>query len=193
MQLGAEIPWSEMIQEPRVIPHHLADDGTIPNNKLPLLVYQGIINLPGEDPAQALEDLFLRNGWVDAWRDGVYSYHHYHSTAHEVLAIFCGSALIQFGGEHGIELDVEPGDVILIPAGVAHKKIRSTTEFAVVGAYPRGQKPDLLTDKPGERAKAEQNIARVPLPESDPILGSDGYLQQYWSASKFTGLYRPSR
>src|SRR5437870_8580248 len=37
-------------------------------------------------------------------------------------------------------LDVQSGDVIVIPAGVAHQKLDASSDFAVVGAYPDGDR-----------------------------------------------------
>ena len=92
-----------VIQTPRVAVHQLKDDGTIPNNdKLPLLVYQGALSLPDQNPAAVVEALFRANQWGGSWRDGIYGFHHYHSTAHEVLAICRGKAKVQLGGENGI-------------------------------------------------------------------------------------------
>jgi uncharacterized protein YjlB len=39
---------------------------------------------------------------------------------------------------------------------------------------------DLLRGLPGERPQADRNIAAVPLPESDPLCGSDGPLKRIW-------------
>jgi hypothetical protein len=69
-----------------------ADDGKgFPNNqKLPLLVYEQSVDLNGAaDPAAVFERLVVKHQWGDAWRDGVYPYHHYHSTAHEGLGTWC--------------------------------------------------------------------------------------------------------
>ena len=77
---------------------------------------------------------------------------------------------------------VRPGDVIVIPAGVAHKNLGASADFRVVGAYPRGQHPDLCTGKPGERPQADRRIARVPLPEQDPVYGPGGPLIAHWPA-----------
>jgi uncharacterized protein YjlB len=114
------------------------------------------------------------------WRNGIYSYHHYHSTAHEVLGCYRGSAKVQFGGESGIVEELSAGDVVIIPAGVGHKNLGASADFAVVGAYPRGQDYDMNYGKPGERPRADENIARVPLPETDPIFGKDGPLLRHW-------------
>ena len=71
-----------------------ADDGRIPNNPaLPLLVYRNAVELPERDPASALECVFTENDWPAAWRYGIFSFHHYHSTAHEVLGVYRGRAL----------------------------------------------------------------------------------------------------
>ena len=70
-----------------------AADGWVPNNaRLPLLFYRGAIRGEGRDPAATFEDTFRRNGWPPEWRNGVYSFHHYHSTAHEILGFVTGTA-----------------------------------------------------------------------------------------------------
>jgi uncharacterized protein YjlB len=163
------------------VAHFLKDDGTFPNNdKLPLLVYPAALKLPEQDPAAAIEALFATNQWGGAWRNGVYGYHHYHSTAHEVLGVTRGSARLQLGGERGVTLSVSAGDVIILPAGVAHKNLGDSSDFRVVGAYPHGQRWDMNYGRPGERPQADQNIARVPLPHADPVYGATGPLMDRW-------------
>jgi len=159
----------------------LADTGVIPNNaKCPLLIYQGALVLPKRNPAGTIEELFQKNLWGGTWRDGIYPYHHYHSTAHEALACYGGSAEVQLGGEPGVTYTIHVGDVLLIPAGTGHKKLSGSEDFAVVGGYPKGQDWDMCYGKPGERPRADENIARVPLPRSDPIYGKDGPVTEYW-------------
>lgn len=154
------------------------DDGRIPNNPdLPLLVYPGA--LAGTDAA-ACRALFERNGWGGVWVDGVYGYHHYHSTAHEVLGVVSGSARVRFGGEGGETLEVRAGDAVIIPAGVGHRSEGASADFRVVGAYPPGQDWDLRTGEPGERPAVLVNIRRVPLPLGDPVHGAGGPLLAIW-------------
>jgi uncharacterized protein YjlB len=162
--------------DPAVVSILLADDGTFPNNRRPLLLYPGAV--PAE-PA-AIEDLFERNGWPPAWRNGVYAYHHYHSTAHEALGIYSGSATIQFGGPQGVRRRVQAGDVAVIPAGVAHCCLEASADFRLVGAYPRGQRPDMCYGKPGERPEADRRIAALSDPEQDPVQGAGGTLCRLW-------------
>jgi uncharacterized protein YjlB len=161
--------------------HTFADDGTIPNNPtLPLLVYPGALDLPVDDPAAACEAVFEGNGWGGSWRNGIYPFAHYHSTAHEVLGICRGEAKVRFGGNAGIALNVRAGDVVLIPAGVGHQNLGASDDFLVVGAYPRGQRWDLCRGLAGERPQVLHNIARVPLPAADPVYGADGPLIGHW-------------
>ena len=154
--------------------------GNIPNSELPLLVYRRAVRLQSDDPASVFEDLFKANGWTDSWRNGIYDYHHYHSTAHEVLGVYAGTASVNFGGEGGPITRVFAGDVIVIPAGVSHKNLGASPDFGVVGAYPKGQKVDMHYGKPNERAKADANISKLPLPERDPVQGGDGALFRFW-------------
>ena len=156
------------------------DDGTIPNNRFPLLLYRGVINAESTDPAAQIEVHFAANNWTNSWRNGIYPFHHYHSNTHEVLGVFNGTALLHLGGEAGGKIAVQEGDIIVIPAGVGHKCIRHSEDFTVVGAYPDGLEPDLNKGEKGDRPKADENIAAVPLPATDPLLGTDGGLLLIW-------------
>jgi uncharacterized protein YjlB len=158
------------------------DDGVYPGSVLPLLLYRTAIMTEAEDPASIFERGFARNGWCNSWRNGVYSFAHYHSTSHEVLGVYCGLAKLRLGGEHGRTVEIRLGDVILIPAGVAHKNIGATPDFGVVGAYPDGRQWDLLRGLPGERPKSDCTIAALPIPDCDPIYGAEGPLRQIWNA-----------
>ena len=160
----------------------LTDDGTFPNNpRLPLLKYSGVLKPEGDDPASVFEKCFHAHRWVGSWRNGVYGMHHYHSTAHEVLGVYRGSAVVQLGGEQGVQVEVAAGDVVVIPAGVAHKRLRSSPDFAVVGAYPQGQHWDMCYGREGERPGTDHNISRVFTPETDPVYGGEGPLIQLWA------------
>ncbi len=162
--------------------HDLNDDGTYPNNaQLPLLIYPQAVELPAHDPASRFEAVFSEHRWGSSWRNGVYPFHHYHSTAHEVLGVYSGSATVQLGGESGITVTVQPGDVLLIPAGVAHKNLGDSGDLGIVGAYPQGQRPDMCYGKPGERPQADERIAVVTLPQEDPIFGATGPMHTHWS------------
>jgi uncharacterized protein YjlB len=157
-----------------------ADDGRVPNNpRLPLIVYRGAL-ATGPDAAAACEALFAANGWSGGWRAGIYSHHHYHSTAHEALGIVAGSARVRLGGEGGKIVELRAGDAVVIPAGVAHKSEAATPDFLVVGAYPGGHGPDMRTPGARERARALANIDAVPLPARDPVCGAPGPLLERW-------------
>jgi uncharacterized protein YjlB len=160
----------------------IKDDGIFPNNgKLPLILYKKAADLPGNGGAGIVEDILRRNSWGSSWRNGIYSVHHYHSTAHEVLGVYSGSAEIRLGGEKGHSYNVGIGDFVVIPAGVAHKCLAASDDFRVVGAYPPGQRYDMCYGHKEERPETDRNIALVPLPEEDPVYGIDGPLIRLWS------------
>lgn len=176
--------FSDRLSAPDVTAHILPDDGTYPNNeRLPVLVYRQAVRPAGESPARVLEQIFQAHDWTGTWRNGIFSYHHYHSTAHEVLGIAHGGASVQLGGPDGLLLDVRAGDVFVLPAGVAHKNCGADGEFLVVGAYPAGQQWDLKRGKPEDRPVADRNIEAVSLPETDPVYGAQGPLLERWGGA----------
>lgn len=159
-----------------------ADDGDIPNSRLPLILYARAIDPAAGDPAEAFEALFAANGWPPAWRNGIYGFHHYHSTAHEVLGIARGSAEVRFGGERGRTVTARAGDAVLIPAGVGHRRLGGTADLLVVGAYPPGQPVDLQRSGAADAAAIRRRIAAVGRPGTDPVAGAAGPLARLWGA-----------
>lgn len=166
--------------------HLLGDDDTFPNNEsLPLIIYPQALNLPKGKAASVAESVFQANGWGNSWRNGIYSYHHYHSTAHEVLGIYRGEVTVELGGPNvGIEVEAIAGDVIIIPAGVVHKNLGASSDFACVGAYPPQQNFDMNYGKESERPQADRNIRQVPLPAIDPVYGETGGLINIWKTDQ---------
>ncbi|KGP90995.1 hypothetical protein N780_17095 [Pontibacillus chungwhensis BH030062] len=152
------------------------DDGEIPNSPLPLLVYPGVLN----EYIDQMDEIFLQKGWHSTWIGSILPHHHYHSTAHEVLGVLSGEATVQFGGQSGRKLEVSPGDVLIIPAGVGHKQLYGSRDFLVVGAYPEGQYKDMRKGNPNERPEVLQNIKEVTLPSTDPVFGDDLLFLEYW-------------
>ncbi|HEY1005806.1 MAG TPA: cupin domain-containing protein [Sphingobacteriaceae bacterium] len=174
-------PHEQTIQKAHTAWHSFGDDGTFPNNAaLPVVVYKGALYLHPTEDADAIRTVFAGHGWTNSWTDGIFSYHHYHSIAHEVLGVFCGRADVQLGGPEGTCVELVRGDVVVIPAGVAHKCLRSTPDFVVVGAYAGGRDYDINYGKEEERAEALANIPAVPVPDTDPVYGAEGPLLTKW-------------
>lgn len=156
------------------------DDGLVPNNILPFLVYQGAVMLDPKQPEQTVENLFETNNWGGTWRNGVYDYLHYHATVHEVLGVARGHARVRFGGDHGQELDIKAGDVAILPAGTGHQCITASDDFCVIGAYPPGSRMDITRPTPENHAKALRTIPNVARPPADPVTGKHGALMRLW-------------
>ena len=174
--------------EPDVETFALKPDGDIPNNRLPLIFYRHALPPELQAPG-ACQALFARNNWGGNWVDGVFDYWHFHVTGHEVLGCVAGSALVGFGGDSGITVEFRTGDIVVIPAGVGHKRLSEKRDgFTVVGGYPPGQ--DGTITRPGELAlsEAEERIGRLSVPLSDPLTGHEGsddaghgnVLRKYW-------------
>jgi uncharacterized protein YjlB len=163
--------------------HVFADDGVVPNNRLPLVLYRGALGSEG-DLASRCEAMFEANGWPGAWRNGIYGHHHYHSTAHEVLGIARGSARVRLGGENGATVELREGDVVVIPAGVAHKRESASGDLLVIGSYPKGQRPDICRAEHAAHDGSAANVAKVALPGCDPVTGGEGPLLDCWRDGK---------
>src|SRR4030088_324666 len=116
------------------------DDGLVPKNPIPFLVYKQAISVDNEQPEKTIEGLFGANGWGEMWRNGVYDYLHYHATVHEALGVARGHARVRFGGDRGGGRETAAGAAPSLPAGTGHQCLSASHDFSVVGAYPPGPK-----------------------------------------------------
>src|SRR3954453_13969696 len=134
------------------------------DQRFPVLVYRGVP--AAREGADAARERFAEHGWRGSWVDGVFDFHHFHSTSHEVLAVVAGAATLELGRPEGTALDVGAGDVLVLPAGPGHRRAAAAGGFTVVGAYPAGQEDyDVLRgDDPAEVQAARARIAALAAP-----------------------------
>src|SRR3984957_2245888 len=163
------------------ITHVFTDDGNIPNNVLPLVLYRGGIDLAGSpDPETLIEKTFTANGWGGLWPNGIFPYVHYHSMIHEAMGVARGRATVRFGGDRGQEIEIVPGDVVILPAGTGHQCLKQTPTLVVIVPYPPSGKYNLCRGSKAEHVKALVTIPKVPPPAADPVFGRDGPLLALW-------------
>lgn len=160
----------------------LKENKPFPNNPLPVIYYAGALKelTESHDKEKKISDYLEKNHYSNSWVGGILPHHHFHSNTHEVLVCLAGTATVQLGGpEEGI-YPFHQGDVVLLPAGTAHKKIEATKDFQIVGAYPNGLEYDMQTGNEENYDKIKERIAKVALPEWDPVEGKQGPLFDYW-------------
>lgn len=153
-----------------------------PNNEWPVLHYPGaVLHLLREpNPAQAVLKLFEQNGYTNGWVNGIHPFHHFHSNSHEVLGCVSGEARVQLGGPGAEVYTFSKGDVLLLPAGTAHKRLDATDDFQIVGAYPGGQDFDMQKGEAADYEKMKENVKATAVPHSDPVEGENGAVKKYW-------------
>lgn len=128
--------------------------------------------------SRAFEQTFERNGWPPQWRNGIYNFHHYHSTAHEVLGIAAGHGRVVLGCPGGHEMTLNAGDVVVLPTGTGHCALQTSADFLVVGAYPPRQSWDICRSAPSQTER--ERMRTLSLPGSDPLTGTSGALTRLW-------------
>ncbi len=132
-------------------------DGCFPNSRLPAVVYRDVLTTGAEDMTRT----FAANGWSNAWVDGIFPYHHFHSLAHEVLGIARGRVRVLLGGPSGRTVALGAGDVVVIPAGMAHRNVGQSGRLEVVGADPGGADYDTRRGAPDEFPAASRAAQAV--------------------------------
>jgi uncharacterized protein YjlB len=165
------------------------DDGRTPNNpRFPMILYRSPVRLdPAYDPAAIFEVLFAAQGWGSSWRDGIFDFNHFHTGTHEVLGIARGQVKVKFGGDAGRVLQLKAGDVVIVPAGTGHRRLSASRNLLVVGAYPDKGRYDQPSPGEVDHDKAVRAIARVGVPDRDPVYGSKGGLLKAWNSKKPAG------
>ncbi|RMZ84143.1 hypothetical protein DV738_g531, partial [Chaetothyriales sp. CBS 135597] len=217
------------MSEVKVKAYRLAPTKLIPNSPHPLLHYPGFFDIDADHVTPVdVHDLFSRNGWQTQWifRYGDTQRSHYHSETHECMVVLTGNASIRFGvadtdpdlqlntygparEDGGVEIAARPGDVFVIPAGVAHKTYAALpatpfklltpgsghsveasdvrealreivpSGFSMIGAYPQEGGVWDFAEG-GEHAGHFEQVWSVPKPKYDPVMGSDGGLVTLW-------------
>jgi len=166
--------------ETEALPLLLQPHGNIPNNQvLPLLLYRQVFT-DQHNLERQFKEAFQQNNWGGSWTNGVFAYHHYHSKSHEILGVIAGSATLILGGPGGEEVQVQAGDMVVLPAGTGHCRKHASSDFQVVGAYPKGQEDYDICTEDDDAEQKRKNIRQVSLPTADPIAGANGPLLQHW-------------
>jgi uncharacterized protein YjlB len=150
----------------------------IPNNpQLPVLLYRKACTDASES---SLREELTANGWPADWTGGIYRFHHYHSTAHEFLAVLEGEATVTLGGPQGTTVALRAGDAVVLPAGTGHCLVDQSADFTVLAAYPSGQSWDLLRAEDPLDDEIRERIENLERPAQDPLLGEEGPLSAAW-------------
>lgn len=160
---------------------HCGKANDVPNSPLPVLVFRRVLPASQSLKAETFRKAFRENGWVGIWTDTIDDYTHFHSNAHEVLGIAQGKVTLRIGGETGRLLRLEAGDMLVLPAGVGHRRVSHDERLSVVGAYPRGQAHF-------DMKREGQRVPRVALPKSDPFEGENGAVPRIWREESGGGL-----
>jgi len=161
-----------------VIPYYFENDGVIPNNALPLLIYKNALKYAAN---KNFGLIFSNNGWTNNWEDIILPYEHFHSNTHEVLGLTKGNARLMIGGRNGEIVLVEKGDVIILPAGCGHYSVDNSLDYQFIGGYPKGADWNLMVSLNTENSTSIfEEILNIPIPDKDPVFGNDGPLFDFW-------------
>ncbi|MCF8496742.1 MAG: cupin domain-containing protein [Alphaproteobacteria bacterium] len=171
----------EIMVEPQIL--FFWEDEKIPNNPfLPVLIYRQVLEKQTADKDKIFKRHFEKNGWKGGWTGVIFDYHHFHTTSHEALAIARGHVSVMLGGESGKEIDLEAGDLLVLPAGTGHKMLSQSETLVVVGAYPAGQEHYDICKSQVECPEAKDRIASLAAPQNDPFYGTPGPLPTIWKS-----------
>jgi uncharacterized protein YjlB len=164
--------------------YFLHNSDIFPNSRLPVLHYKQVFKIPALFPGRKAKKMLQQNGWTNNWNAGIFPYQHYHSNTHEAMVAINGQTMLLLGGENGAIITFKKGDVLVIPAGVAHKNLGKEFSITCIGGYPDGIEYDIKYGSPGERPAADRNISEVNIPRTGPLCGDEDPLMDIWNASE---------
>jgi len=156
-------------------PIYFEKTGDVPNSHLPVLIFRQVLAPQTSQKAERFRSAFKSNSWTGLWTDTIYDYTHFHSNSHEVLGIAEGRVSVKLGGDAGRLFRLKAGDMIVLPAGVGHRRVGGDDGLKVIGAYPSGQSHY-------DMKRQGQSVPKVRLPSTDPYYGEDGPLVKVWSS-----------
>jgi uncharacterized protein YjlB len=145
------------------------------------LLYRSVLPLHAARKAHAFRERFKSAGWTGVWSDTIYDYTHFHSNAHEALGIAEGRVTLRLGGDGGPLFRLKAGDMLVLPAGVGHRRLGSDDGLKVIGAYPRGQSHY-------DMKRRGRTVPRIALPSADPFYVNDGPLVRAWRNRPATAI-----
>ncbi|KAH8897441.1 hypothetical protein GQ53DRAFT_791908 [Thozetella sp. PMI_491] len=169
-------------------------------NDLPVLVYRGALPQPLDE--ETASEFLQRHGWVKKGTWGTITTKHFHPNTHECYGIFQGTSELVFGEGGadppgtGVTCQVGPGDVVVVPAGVAHATVSNPeivespaeadplTKYRYIGVYPEGApkwRNEFGKEEVSSRNELAREIAGVPIPPNDPVTGPGGPLVHLWT------------
>ena len=175
------------MERPAVSQLSLKPGAKMPNSHLPVLIYKNALP-PSDRLERELRHCFEKHGWGGAWTNGVYLYDHFHCNAHEVLGVAAGWIELQLGGDEGEMERLTAGEIVVLPAGTGHRRLRASGGYSIVGAYPRGQETPNNYRSVTNCANYRNRLNAVPMPDQDPVLGKAGPLLRTWRDSALEQL-----
>lgn len=155
-------------------------DGLTPNNVFPSNIYRGVLKQIDVKINGSFKRIFESNNWTNNWADIILTENHYHSTTHEVIGLDQGEVSLKIGGKGGKIISLQEGDDILIPAGTGHYSLNNNKYYKAIGGYPNGAEWDMIFDEKDKYDSAINRIRKIPIPEQDPVFGTEGILFKYW-------------
>jgi uncharacterized protein YjlB len=113
----------------------------VPNSRFPVLVYRSV--LPANPTPESICAAIEPHDWIKGGVFKHYPAHHFHSVTHELYAVFKGHSRLLLGRgpldaakEDGdLEVELRTGDCIVLPAGVAHCCMNTTSFWPAKISY----------------------------------------------------------